>query len=891
MGLERRDPEQLLESIRQEEKTKTQGRLKIFFGYAAGVGKTYAMLEAAHQAAAAGTDVVLGYIEPHARPDTATLAVGLEQVPLRHGIYRDIELTELDVDAVLARKPQLVLVDELAHTNAPFCRHQKRAQDVEELLRAGIDVWTTVNVQHIESLNDIVAAITGTVVRERINDELFDGASQVELVDIDPEALLERLRAGKIYRDPGAALHNFFVQENLRSLREIALRRMTERMSRRSEEKSEVPIEEHVLIGLSSSPSNPRVIRAAARLAAAFGGKFTAIFVEMPDFSSMSADNRRRLDANTKLARSLGANIVTVYGEDVGWQIAEYVKKARISKVVLGRSMTRRRLFSPRPNFGTRLQELAPNLDIYIIPDHTAGTYVPAMRRLRPHPVLRHGLRDLGLVALSLAVSTVLGMGIDSSGYSGTDIIMVYLLGVLGPAFFVENWIYSLLDALLSVLVFNFMFVAPRYTFSAYAPGATLTFFVMFLVSLTVVLLTRQVRRQARQSAEKAYRTEVMLETVSRLQNTEECAEIFRVMGQQLQKLLDRTVLFYDGRNMQDPHLFPRRGQQTDMSAYLAGNERALAAWAYKNNKHAGAMTNTLPAAHCLYLTVRGRERVMGVIAIALDGERLSSFEYNMVVALIDSSALALEKDHQRRQRRAMEVAAKQDQLRNNLLRAISHDLRTPLTTIAGNAELLQSAERLDGEQRKRLSSDIAADAHWLIDIVENLLSVTRLDNGNLQLNMQPEVLGDVIQEAVTHARPRLGSHKLRVSLEDDLLLVRADVRLLLQVFMNLLDNALKYTPEETEITISATKNNGFAVIEVADNGGGIPAADRAHVFDLFYTSGHKAADGRRGMGIGLALCRSIIVAHGGSISVRDNRPHGTIFRFTLCLEEAEVHG
>ncbi len=890
MDLERKDPEQLLESIQQEEKTRTKGRLRIFFGYAAGVGKTYAMLEAAHQAAAAGTDVVLGYIEPHARPDTAALLTNLEQVPLYYGRYREIELAELNVDAVLERAPGLVLVDELAHTNAPFCRHQKRAQDVEELLRAGIDVWTTVNVQHIESLNDLVAAITGTVVQERITDEIFDSAAQVELIDIEPEVLLERLKKGKIYQNPAAALANFFVPENLRSLREIALRRMTERMSRRSEQKSTVPIEEHVLIGLSSSPSNPRVIRAAARLAAAFGGKFTAIFVEGPEGSAMCAENQRRLAANTKLARSMGANIVTVYGEDVGWQIAEYVKKARISKVVLGRSMTRRRLFSPRPNFGTRLQELTPNLDIYIIPDHSAA-YSPAIRSLRPHLVLQHGLRDMGIVAVSLAVSTVLGMAIDTGGYSGVDIIMVYLLGVLGPAFFMENWVYSLLDAFLSVLVFNFMFIDPRYTFSAYAPGATLTFFVMFMVSLTVVLLTRQVRRQARQSAEKAWRMEVMLETVSRLQNTEERAEIFRVMGQQLQKMLDRSVLLYDGRSLQEPHLFPRHGQQAAMALYLSGNERALAAWAYKNNKHAGAMTNTLPAAHCLYLTVRGHAQVMGVAAIALDGGRLSSFEYNMAVALIDSGALALEKEDQRRQRRAMEVAAKQDQLRNNLLRAISHDLRTPLTTIAGNAELLQSSDRLAAEQKQRLSSDIAADAHWLIGIVENLLSVTRLDNGNLQLNMQAEVLGDVIHEAVDHARPRLQGRPVRIVLEDELMLVRADVRLLLQVFMNLLDNSLKYTPAETEITISAARNNGFAVIEFADHGGGIPAADQAHVFDLFYTAGQMAADGRRGMGIGLALCRSIIVAHGGSISVRANRPHGTIFRFTLCLEEAGAHG
>lgn len=886
--MERKAPEQILAMIEQEEKTKNQGALKIFFGYAAGVGKTYAMLEAAHEEASNGVDVVCGYIEPHARPDTAALIQGLEVVPPHRGSYRDIELAELDVDAVLERSPRLVLVDELAHTNAPFCRHQKRSQDVEELLRAGIDVWTTVNVQHIESLNDLVASITGTVVRERIADELFDGADQVELIDMEPEDLLDRLKAGKIYRNPQAALQNFFVKENLRSLREIALRRLTERMSRRSDEQSDVPVEEHVLIGLSPSPSNPRVIRAASRLAAAFHGRFTALFVERPNFSSLPPEDVSRLEANTKLARSLGANIVTVYGDDVGWQLAEYAKRARASKVVLGRSMTRRRFFSTRPNFAMRLQSLVPYLDIYIIPDQKAVEYVPAARPQRSME-WRHKARDLGLVAGSLILSTVCSGALQSMGHGVIDITMVYLLGVLVPAFFMDNWFYSLIDALLSILAFNFFFVEPLYTLHADAPGAYLTFLVMFVVSLTVVLLTSKARRQARQAAEKAYRTEIMLETSALLQNAPSRAEIFRVTGRQLRKLLDTSILFYDGKNMQHPYLFPRSGREEDLQPYLNGNEMALAAWVYKNNKDAGASTDTLPGAKCLYLTVSIHSRVMGVAAVALEeGSHLSAFAYSLLRALLDSCALALEKDHQQRCRRAVEVSAKQEQLRSNLLRAISHDLRTPLTTIAGNAELLQAGAALEEKQRRQLSRDIAADARWLINIVENLLSVTRLDDGSLKLHMEPEVLGDMMEEAAEHMRPRAGQHKITVSLEDELMLVRADVRLLMQVFVNLLDNALKYTPPDTEICLSARKQNGFAIIEAADDGPGIPLEDKAHVFDLFYTGRHSEGDGRRGMGIGLALCRSIVVAHGGSISVRDNQPHGTIFRIALKLEVAD---
>ena len=885
----REEPEAILARMNKEKKT---GKLKIFFGYAAGTGKTYAMLQAAREAAQAGVDVVLGYIEPHARPETMALCDGLEQLPLQQGQHRGIQLQELDVDGVLTRHPQLVLVDELAHTNAPFCRHGKRFQDVAEILRAGIDVYTTLNVQHIESLNDMVASLTGQIVQERIADAVFDEAAQVELVDIEPQELIRRLQAGKVYLRPEQALEHFFVPKNLQALRELALRRMAERMNH-LQQAPHAAIAEHVLIGLSSAPSNAKVIRTAARLAKAFGGRFTALFVETSGFSEMTQENKRRLAQHIKLARSFDAEVVTVYGEEVAEQIAAYVERAGVSKVVLGRSATKRSLWSAKPTFAARLTELAPDIDVYIIPDKAARPQSGLQRRrMLQMPALQHGGRDLLIVAGALVGCTLFGMLLDAMGLRERDITMVYILGVLLPALFTESWVYCLAASLLSIPAMAFFFATPRYSLMIADPGYTMTFATMFVVSLLASILAQRQRQQARASAAYAYRMVVLRETSSLLQNAEDNKGIFRVTAGQVQKILACPVIFYADK-APAPQVFPVGTETTDLSSYMTDAEQALAAWVYKNNKHAGAGTDTLPGARCLYLAVRSQGKVMAVAGIALAKDQvLQPLEYNVLISILDSAGLALEKVRQRTKRRAVEAAAYQEQLRANLLRAISHDLRTPLTTIAGSAELLrQPGPGITEERRQALAADIAEDAHWLINLVENLLSATRIENGTLQLRMQPELLGDVIAEAVRHAKRRSAEHPIQVVQADELMLVKADVRLLLQVFLNLLDNAQKYTPEGSPITIQVEKKRGFAVVEVMDEGPGISLQEKEHLFDMFYTGEKQHTDSRRGLGIGLSLCRTIVVAHGGSMSVRDHHPHGTIFRFTLQLEEAEIHG
>lgn len=888
---ERPDSELLLQSIRRTE-AKTGGRLKIFFGYAAGVGKTYAMLEAARQARDCGVDVVAGYIEPHTRPETMALLEGLELLPVKTIPYKGIELKEFDLDAALKRKPQLILVDELAHTNAEGCRHVKRYQDVQELLRAGINVYTTVNVQHLESLNDKVASITGVSVAERVPDSVFDSADQVELVDLEPADLLERLQEGKIYRKQQAdqALEHFFTEKNLASLREIALRRTADRLEAapwfEGEEKPKAG--EHILTCLSGSPSNAKVIRTAARLAKAFHGAFTALFVETPEFASLSDDDRKRISDNVRLAEELGAKITTTYGDDPAAQIAEYARISGVSKIVLGRSPRQRGLRRPK-NLVDRLNDLAPDLDVYIIPDQRAK----AQRR---HAGARCMERDpfspgdlLKMLAV-LALCTLGGYCFSYLGIADTNIIMLYLLGVLVSAMVTTGRVYSLAASVLSVIFFNFFFTAPHFTLRS-DPGYIATFGIMFLVALLSSSLTKRIKTQAKMNADKAYRTAILLESSHKLQNAEGTEAILTIAAGQLGHLLERDLVIYpaDGRGGLLPALRFPFSEERDLSALLTPSEEAVAEWVLKNNKHAGATTNTLPSAKCLYLSIRGTGGALAVVGISVEGgHRIQSFEKNLMVALLDECGLALEKERTMLEKREAQAQADQEALRADLLRAISHDLRTPLTSISGNASILmESADQLTAEKRRGLFTAIYDDAMWLIDLVENLLSITRLEDGRVPISMEPELLADIFTEALSHLDRNAAKHHIEVRLADDMLMADMDARLMVQVVINIVNNAVKYTPEGSHITLSARKSDQTVVVEIADDGPGIPDQAKEKLFDMFYTNGKERGDGRRGLGLGLSLCRSIIIAHGGVIEAVDNHPQGTIFRFTLKASEA----
>ncbi|MGN1419413.1 MAG: DUF4118 domain-containing protein, partial [Acutalibacteraceae bacterium] len=512
MDGDRQSPEQFLRKTKKEEHQK-RGHLKIFFGYAAGVGKTYAMLKAAHAAKRRGIDVVAGYIEPHACAQTMALIKGLEQLGNLVTQYNGVSLNEFNLDAALARKPQLILVDELAHTNASVCRHTKRFQDIEELLNAGIDVYTTVNVQHIESLNDTVASITGIMVRERIPDSVFDNASQVELVDIEPQELLERMKAGNVY-DPAQterASDSFFTVEKLTALREIALRRCADRMnllteSARMKSHSDYHTDEHILVCLSSSPSNAKIIRTASRMSNAFKGVFTALFVETPDFSVMPEEDRKRLKSNIRLAQQLGAKIETVYGEDIPYQIAEFARLSGVSKIVIGRSSATRKSIFSKPTLTEKLIANAPNLDVHIIPDADGGKTVYKAKKARSQNKIVFSAIDILKSTAILVLASGIGMLFSHLGFEEANIITVYVLGVLVTSVVTTHQIYSLISSIVSVLVFNFLFTEPKFTLMAYDQGYPVTFLIMFLAALLTGTLAIKLKNHAKQSAQAAYR-------------------------------------------------------------------------------------------------------------------------------------------------------------------------------------------------------------------------------------------------------------------------------------------------------------------------------------------------------------------------------------------------
>ena len=869
-----------------EAETGGTGRLKIFFGYAAGVGKTYAMLEAAHQAQKEGVDVVVGYVEPHARPDTLALLEGLEVLSCREVDYRGIRLREFDLDGALARRPQLILVDELAHSNAPGCRHTKRYQDVEELLQAGINVYTTVNVQHLESLNDLVTSITGIVVNERIPDHVFDRANQVELVDIAPADLEKRLEEGKIYRQRQAkqALENFFTAENLTALREIAMRRTADQLNRTAvqEKKGKAArAGDHILICLSSAPSNAKVIRTAARMAEAFHSGFTALFVQTPETKELSGENIKRLRSNLRLAEQLGAQIATVYGADPAEQIAEYARVSGITKIVMGRVNHRQHPWIGQKSLADRLIERT-DLDVYIILDRQP-LYKKPLGKLRKSRV-RFSWRDAVVTLLCLAISTAVGFAFDWAGFSESNIITIYILGVLVTAVSTSGHLYGAANSLLSVLAFNFFFTEPRFTLQADGPSYPVTFLIMLSSSIIASSLASRVKEQARMAAEKSYYTELLLGSSQKLQTIRTEWDCLRLTAEQLSRMFDRPVIYAlnDADKELDFRIEP--ADEHTLLEKLSTEEIGVAKWVQKNNKHAGATTNTLPDSKWLFLSVRGTRGVMGIVGVPIAGYVVpDAFEKNLMVALLGECGLSQERIRLEEERNQIALQTQRESLQANLLRAVSHDLRTPLTNINGSVGILMGKDQtLKPEVREQLYTAIDDDTNWLINMTENLLAATQLETDRTKLKTAPELLEDLFQSAVRQLDRRARDHHISVDLEDQTLMASMNAGMIQRVIINMMNNAIQYTPKDSHIILSGTRRKDWVEISVSDDGPGIPDEAKKHLFDLFYTAEQGKPDSKRGLGLGLHLCQSIVNAHGGTITVSDHAPSGTTFRFTL---------
>lgn len=662
MSTERATPEELLRRIHAEEEAKEKekkGKLCIFLGYAAGVGKTCAMLDAAHELLKEGVDLVSGYIEPHARPETSKREEGLEKVPPLLVPYKGIDLRELDLDAVLRRKPQLVLVDELAHTNAAGMRHRKRYEDIEEILDAGIDVYTTVNIQHLESLNDIVGSITGIHVRERVPDKIFDSANQVKLVDIEPDILIERLKEGKIYKAVQAerALQNFFAKDKLIALREIALRRMADKVNRlailehiqnESGENGEYYQGEHIMTCISAAPSCKKVIRSASRMAYAFHAKFTALYVETTALQNAEPAVKKARDENIHLAEALGAKVVTVFGDDIAFQIAEYARVSSVTKLVLGRTNHRILLGQKKGTLTDQISEYMPELDIFIIPDmgntgkkryflHTPKRYVSAKATESLY-------MDLLKETAALCMATGIGFLFRKLGFVDADIIMGYLFSILILSLYTTRRYIAVSAAVLSVFLFDWFFVHPYYSLTFYSGEYSVTFGIMLLFSIIISTVLSTGRRQARESAKIMYRTELLLENSRKMRRVENVKDLLMELSEKVLKLMNLSVVFYVRKDEKTtgPWLFPREGvSKEELGKTQDEKERAVVDWVMANKKRAGCCTHTLPDAKAMYLPVKTSEEIYGVMGIILEEKReIPSFEYGLLTAMLNEAAL-----------------------------------------------------------------------------------------------------------------------------------------------------------------------------------------------------------------------------------------------------------
>ncbi len=891
---ERPTPEQMLARIRSEstevDSTSSEGKLRLFFGYAAGVGKTYAMLQAAQAMKREGREVVIGYVEPHARPETQALTDGLEALPRLEVSYRGSVLHEFDLDATLARKPEFVLVDELAHTNAPGCRHAKRWQDIEELLAAGINVLSTLNVQHVESLNNIVAEISGVQVRETVPDSILERADEVTLIDVSPDDLLERLRQGKIYvpKQAAFALEKFFRKINLVALREMALRHAADRVHNDVEvarlgsaSNRPWPTNERLLVCVGPSPTSAKVVRAAKRLADRIHAPWIALHIESASAAQWSDADRQQLHRNLKLAESLGAEIVQASGDDVSQELLAYASSRNVTKIVVGKTGERTIRWWRRPNsLVDRLLRDSGNMDVVVVrgvdESHpNSATWYSRSSKLPP-------LRWLEAIIYT-AAATLLTLLMNHAGFSEANLIMVYLLAVVAIASRCGS-LPSFVASVASVLIFDLLFTQPYYRVTVYDSQYLVTFAVMLIVGLLASTLTSRVRYQADAARRNERRAEALYRLSRRLANTAKTAELLRETEQIISEVFDAHAVIYLPN--EDRKVCPILGHSASFAA--SAKEFATAQWVLDHNEPAGAGTNTLPSSEAIYIPLATPDNVAGVMAIqpAKSNTQLSIEARQLLETYATQIAFAIERNNLSERSQRAELESEGEKLRSSLLSAVSHDLRTPLAAIAGAASSLDAninKESIDPASHDLLET-IVDESQRLARLVENLLHMTRLSSGKVQINRQWQPVEEVVGSALHRLDHVLTGREVKVQIEGELPLVHGDDILLETILVNLIDNALKYSPMHSPIEIQSERISGGIAIQVADRGCGILPGDEVKIFEKFNRGSGKNTD-RRGTGLGLAICDAIVRAHKGTITAINRPGGGTIVRFTIPNE------
>jgi two-component system sensor histidine kinase KdpD len=894
-SFKRPDPDELLARLKEDEQQQARGKLKIFLGYVAGVGKTYAMLEAAHQRKEEGVDVVVGYAETHGRKETEAMLTDLETLPRRAVEYHGTTLSDLDLDAVLARRPQLVLVDELAHTNAPGLRHPKRYQDVEELLDAGIHVYTTVNIQHLESLKDVVQQITGVTVRETVPDRIIDEAYEIELVDLPTDELLDRLREGKVYipEQASRALEKFFRKGNLTALRELSLRRAAERVDSQMLHYMHTqaipgpwPAGDRIMVCVSSHPMGERLVRAGRRLADDLNADWYVVFVETPGHLHMPAENRVRMQRNLQLAEELGGRVVNIISESVADAVIEFAHQHNITKIIAGKPLRPRWFEMIR---GTVIDQIIRNsgqIDVYVVsegienPRRAGPGFLPDA--VSPH---RPFGRYFGSLMLVLLV-TLLGFPM-SAFLAPTNLVMLYLIAVILSAVFLGRG-PSILASIVSVLAFDFFFVDPRLTFSVRDTQYILTFIGLLIVGLVISNSAAILRDQVDVLRGREQQSQALNNLSRELTAAITLDQVLETVIRNVSDMLNRETVI----------LLPENGHLAAKASTpdftINETELAVADWAYKHGKGAGRGTNTLPAAAVRCMPLKTAGETVGVIGIKPQDPHdfLSGDQRVLMEGVVNLAAIAIERASFAEKAAQAEMLRNTEKLQTALLNSISHELRTPLAIVTGvlssleESETAQPAHQLDAATRLELIHSATQQAGRLNHLVGNLLDMTRLEAGAMKLNREPVDIQDLVAAVTGQIASEHFLHQVMIEIPDGLPLINLDAVLIAQVLKNLLDNAGKYSQPGDPITISARISGQQIEIAVKDCGMGIPKEDLEHVFDKFYRVQRQEAIA--GTGLGLSICKGIVEAHGGRIRAANNPDRGVTVTFTLPISGSE---
>lgn len=877
----RPDPDALLKRVHEEEKKQGRGKLRVFFGAAAGVGKTFAMLEAAHEQLEAGVDVVIGWVETHGRRETEALVEGLALLPPRLVEYQNAVLKEFDLDAALKRRPALILIDELAHTNAPGSRHAKRWQDVVELLDAGIHVYTAVNVQHLESLNDVVTQITCIPVHETVPDSILEQADELELVDIPPDDLIRRLKEGKVYVPELAehAIRNFFRKGNLTALRELALRRTADRVDaemqvyRQDHAVPRVwPAGETILVCVNPTARARKLIRTARRMAAGLHAKWITAYVQTPEHLRRTESERDQVVQALRLAEQLGAETVTLTGHRVSQEILSYARSRNVSRIIVGKPVRSR---WKELLFGSVVADLvrqSGEIDIYVITGEAGESRSMAARVLRRTSAWPAYAKAALTVALSTGVAWLM-----QPAFASTNIVMVYLSGVV---FVASRWGRgpSVLSSILAVAAFDFFFVAPNLSFAVADTEYLITFLVMLLTALLISNLTIRNREHAELARERERRTAALYAMSRELTETRLVESLSRVALRHICEVFkcQATVFLADMAK----HLGQPVGEQAAL--FSDAKNIGVAQWAFDHAQMAGMGTDNIPGADSLYVPLVTSRGTIGVLAVRPEQPRqlllpdqvhlLETFT-NLMANAIERALLADETQH-------AQVMIEAERMRNALLSAVSHDLRTPLAAIAGAvSSLFEGNVDFDAQTRKELIQSIHDEVMWMDRLVNNLLYMTRLEAGAIQVSKELLPLEEAVGAALVRLEKKLSDRIVSTHVPTDAPLVPMDGVLIEEVLINLLENAMKYTPPGSPIEVSAAFNEDQVTISVADRGPGIPPGEEQRIFDKFYRTAPKRT---RGVGLGLAICRGIVEAQGGRVWVESRPGGGAIFRFTL---------